>query len=216
VDVHKVSRCNSHCFVAVIDPVGKRFLVTRFARKTVSNVAREEGAQVAINGGDYNGYGAVGLHASLGKLYHRVDDYEPWINLTEDDRPQINAFNSKEKVYNAIAGKRFIVQDGRISPNTSLAWREVHPRTLVGVTQDGKMIECVVDGRQGPYNIGVDLFDAARIMIEFGAWKAIDLDGGGSSTMWVNDRVVNSPIENGVPGQERAVGTHILMFVDGK
>ena len=215
VELHKVYRYNSHCFVAVINPTDKRFLVTKFAHKAVSTVAREEGAQLVINGGGYGSYGAVGLHASLGEVYHPVDGYEPWINLTEDNQPQINAFNSKEKVYNALAGKRFIVQDGRISPNTSVAWREVHPRTLVGITQDGNLIECVVDGRQGPHNIGINLFDAARIMIEFGAWKAIDLDGGGSTTMWVNDRVVNSPIDDGVPGRERLVGTHIVMFADG-
>lgn len=215
VELHKVYRYNSHCFVAVINPVGKGFLVTPFAHKKVSSVARELGAQVVINGGGYSGYRAIGLHASKGKVYQKVEQFEPWINLTENNQPQINAYNSKAKIYNALAGKRFIVQDGTISPNTSAAWREVHPRTLVGVTQDGKLIECVVDGRQGPNNIGVNLYDGARIMLEFGAWKAIDLDGGGSSTMWVKDRVVNSPIENGVPGQERLVGTHLAMFVDG-
>lgn len=215
VDLHKVYRYNSICFVAVIDPVGKRFMVTKFAHKKVSTVARELGAQIVINGGGYRGYNAIGLHASQGRIYQDVIPYEPWINLTENNQPQINAYNSKAKKYNALAGKRFIVEKGRISPNTSTSWREVHPRTLAGLTQDGKLIECVVDGRQGPENIGVDLYDAARIMIEFGAWSAIDLDGGGSSTMWVNDRVINSPIENGVPGQERLVGTHLAMFVDG-
>jgi len=215
VDLYKVYRFNSHCYVAVIDPIGKRFLVTKFGLKKVSTVARELGAQIVINGGDYSAYHATGLHASQGRIYQVVIPYEPWVNLTVDNKPQINAYNSPEKKYNALAGKRFIVLNGKISPSTSAAWKEVHPRTLVGVTQDGKFIECVVDGRQGPQNIGVDLFDGARIMMEFGAWKAIDLDGGGSSTMWVGDKVINTPIDNGVPGQERYVGTHIAMFVDG-
>jgi hypothetical protein len=215
VKLFKARRYNSHCFVALIDPAGKRFLVTRYGLKKVSTVARDLGAQIVINGGGYGGGHAIGLHASKGTIYQKVLDYEPWLNLTEANLPQINAFNSKAKKYNALAGKRFIVQDGRVSPNTSAAWREVHPRTLAGVTQDGKLIECVVDGRQGPNNIGVDLYDAARIMLEFGAWKALDLDGGGSSTIWVKDRVINSPIESGVPGLERMVGTHVVMFVDG-
>jgi GH25 family lysozyme M1 (1,4-beta-N-acetylmuramidase) len=215
VEFHKIRRFNSHCHVAVIDPTGKRFLVTKFGHKKVSTVANELGAQIVINGGDYGAYHATGLHASQGKIYQVVIPYEPWVNLTVDNKPQINAYNSPEKKYNALAGKRFIVLNGKISPYTSAAWKEVHPRTLVGVTQDGKFIECVVDGRQGPKNIGVDLYDGARIMIEFGAWKAIDLDGGGSSAMWVKDKIVNSPIDNGVVGQERFVGTHIAMFVDG-
>jgi GH25 family lysozyme M1 (1,4-beta-N-acetylmuramidase) len=214
VDFYKIYRYKSHCFVAVINPVGKTFLVTKFGRKKVSTVARELGAQVVINGGAYSGR-AIGLHASQGKVYVNVVDYEPWLNLTETSQVQINPYNSKATKYNALAGKRFIVQDGRISPNTSAAWMEYHPRTLAGVTLDGKLIECVIDGRQGPDNFGVTLYDAARVMLEFGAWRAIDLDGGGSSAMWVKDRIVNSPIENGIPGNERLVGTHVAMFVGG-
>jgi len=215
VEFHKVSRFNSHCHIAVIDPTDKHFLVTKFGLKKVSSVAQELGAQIVINGGDFSSSHATGLHASQGRIYQKVIPYQPWINLTSDHKPQIHAFNSLEGKYNSLAGKRFIVLNGMISPNTSAAWREVHPRTLVGVTRDEKLVACVVDGRQGANNIGVDLFDAARIMIEFGAWKAIDLDGGGSSAMWVDDKIVNSPIESGVPGQERHVGTHIAMFVDG-
>ncbi|MBM3126943.1 MAG: hypothetical protein FJZ87_18050 [Chloroflexi bacterium] len=215
VEFHKVRRYHSHCHIAVIDPSGKHFLVTKFGRKQVSTVARQLGAQLVINGGDYGASHATGLHASQGVIYQNVIPYQPWVNLTAGNKPQINAYSSVEKKFNALAGKRFIVVNGKISPSTSAAWKEVHPRTLVGVTQDEKLIECVVDGRQGPNNIGMDLYDAARLMIEFGAWKAIDLDGGGSSTMWLNDRVVNSPIDDGVPGQERPVGTHIAIFVDG-
>jgi hypothetical protein len=215
VELHKVRRFNSHCFIAIIDPIGKQFLVTKFGLKKVSTVANELGAQIVINGGDFNADHAVGLHASQGKVYQDVIPYQPWVNLTAMHKPQINAFNSNEKKYNSLAGKRFIVQDGKIPPATSAAWKEVHPRTLVGITQNGKLIECVVDGRQGPNNIGVDLYNAARIMIEFGAWHAIDLDGGGSSSIWVDNRIVNSPIDSGVPGQERYVGTHLAMFVDG-
>ena len=68
---------------------------------------------------------------------------------------------------------------------------------------------------QNNISSALTLFNAARIMIRFGAWRAIDLDGGGSSAMWVKDRIVNSPINDGVVGQERYVGTHIVMFVEG-
>ncbi len=213
VEYHRVRRFHSHCHALVIDPKGKRFTVTKYGLKTISTAARELGAQIVVNGGDFNAEQAVGLHASEGRVFQTVEGYQPWVNFTRGNEAQINSFNSKETKYNALAGKRFIVLDGKISAGTSQAWRDVHPRTLAGVTPDGKLILCVVDGRQGPNNNGVDLFDAARIMLEFGASKAIDLDGGGSSAMWLQGRIVNSPIDNGLPGHERAVGTHIALFI---
>jgi hypothetical protein len=211
VELHKVYRYNSHCFIAIIDPAGKRFEVTRYDGKTVSAVAVEKNAQIVINGG-YSGR-AVGLQALKGKIYVNKKQWEPWVNFTSDNQPQIHPYEARVTPYNALAGKRFIVQEGGIAPRTSAAWKEYHPRTLVGVTRDGKLIACVVDGRQGPANFGVTLYDGARIMIEFGAWQAIDLDGGGSSAMWVKDRVINSPIDKGLPGTERPVVTHIAIFI---
>ena len=215
VEFHKVRRFNSHCHVAVIDPKGKQFLVTKFGLKTVSTVARQMGAQLVTNGGAYRGSRAIGLHASRGRIYRNVLDYEPWLNLNQDNKPEIHPYNSRARKYNALAGKRIIVEGGQICRRTSAAWREVHPRTLAGVSANGKLILAVIDGRQGPNNIGVDLYDGALIMIEFGAQSAIDLDGGGSSAMWLKDKIVNTPIEDGIPGQERLVGTHVVMFVDG-
>ena len=72
--------------------------------------------------------------------------------------------------------------------------RERHPRTAIGSSQDRKyLIMAVVDGRQQGYSIGIDLYDLAALMKEFGCSDAINLDGGGSSTMIVEDRIVNRP-----------------------
>ena len=96
VDLYKVYRFNSNCHVAVIDTNGKRFLVTKFGYKKVSTVARELGAQLVINGGAYNGSHAIGLHSSEGRVYQPIIPYEPWVNLTVNNKPQINAYNSRE------------------------------------------------------------------------------------------------------------------------
>ena len=210
VSYHRVQRFNSWCHVTRI--TGGKWHVTNFGPKRVSEVAKEVDAQVVTNGGDFSAFHATGLHASEGLIYRTQSEYEPWVNFTITQAGQINAFDSREAKFNALAGKRFIVLDGKLSTRTSAAWLEVHPRTLAGVCADGTVILCVVDGRQDPYSTGVNLFDAASIMIEFGAQKAIDLDGGGSSAMWVKDRIVNSPIEGGMPGQERLVGDHIVWF----
>lgn len=67
-----------------------------------------------------------------------------------------------------------------------------HPRTAAGVTADGDLLLLVVDGRQ-EMSRGVDLIELAQIMKQIGAVDALNLDGGGSSTMVVAGTLVNRP-----------------------
>lgn len=82
-----------------------------------------------------------------------------------------------------------------------------HPRTLAGVTRNGKLIVAVVDGRAPGRTAGASYFEAAAIMQWLGAHDAINLDGGGSTTMVIGNKVVNQPSD----GAERAVGDALLI-----
>ena len=67
------------------------------------------------------------------------------------------------------------------------------PRTLAGVRADGKLLLVTVDGRRPGWSTGMTLPEAARLMRSLGAREALNLDGGGSSTMTVRGQVVNRP-----------------------
>jgi hypothetical protein len=67
------------------------------------------------------------------------------------------------------------------------------PRTLAGVRADGKLLLVTVDGRRPGWSTGMTLPEAARLMRSLGARDAINLDGGGSTTMTVRGEVVNRP-----------------------
>ncbi|MDR3707989.1 MAG: phosphodiester glycosidase family protein [Capsulimonadaceae bacterium] len=67
-----------------------------------------------------------------------------------------------------------------------------HPRTAVGATQDGKVLLVTVEGKPG-VSAGVSLLDLAGILLRFGAVNAINLDGGGSTTMAIRGLTVNYP-----------------------
>jgi len=83
-----------------------------------------------------------------------------------------------------------------------------HPRTAVGVTADGKLLLVTVDGRQ-PMAAGMTLDELARLMLQLGATDAINLDGGGSSTLAVRGGLVlNSPSE----GKQRPVANAVVVF----
>lgn len=83
-----------------------------------------------------------------------------------------------------------------------------HPRTAVGVTADGKLLLVTVDGRQA-MSAGMTLHELARLMRQLGATDAINLDGGGSTTLAVRGGlVINSPSE----GKQRPVANSIVVY----
>jgi hypothetical protein len=67
------------------------------------------------------------------------------------------------------------------------------PRTLAGVRADGTLLLVTVDGRRPGWSTGMTLPEAARLMRSLGAREALNLDGGGSTTMTVRGEVVNRP-----------------------
>ena len=81
------------------------------------------------------------------------------------------------------------------------------PRTAVGIKSDGHILLMVADGRQS-HSIGASLVEMGQLMVKYGAVKAVNYDGGGSSEMVVNNRIVNRPSD----GNERSIGNALLVF----
>lgn len=74
-----------------------------------------------------------------------------------------------------------------------------HPRSAIGIKADGTVLLLTVDGRQQA-SAGMSLFELAKVMQWLGCTSAINLDGGGSTTLWVagygENGVVNHPSDN--------------------
>lgn len=116
------------------------------------------------------------------------------------------------------AGPR-LLRDGAVDidieangvPATALTQR--HPRTLAGITADGTLLLVTVDGRDPGVSIGATLAESAELMRSLGARDAMNLDGGGSTTMVVNGRLRNRPRSAaGAPVRERAVGDAVVVL----
>lgn len=100
----------------------------------------------------------------------------------------------------AITGQSILLKDGKILATDD---SELHPRTMVGIDHDGKqIIWVVVDGRRES-TTGFTMVQEARLMKRLGAEDALNLDGGGSSTLVTRKSgslvVQNTPSD----GQER-------------
>lgn len=81
------------------------------------------------------------------------------------------------------------------------------PRTAIGVKKDGTVILLVVDGRSSS-SAGMSLQELANYMVKLGAWQALNFDGGGSSEMVLDGKILNNPSD----GRERAVSVGLGVF----
>lgn len=193
--------------------------------RTTSAFAQEFDAQVAINGDGFTPWRSNsifdfyphpgdpispnGFAASRAKEYGDSKGPTLFINSQRDA-----TFGTPyRKIYNAISGQSWLVQDK--VPVPDLNDTRTAPRTAIGLDGPGtRLIMIVVDGRQPFYSDGVTILEMAELMIYYGGDNAINLDGGGSSTLVIQDpktgsyKVMNSPIDNGIPGRERPVGNH--------
>jgi len=76
---------------------------------------------------------------------------------------------------------------------------ERHPRTMIGVDEGGDVWLAVVDGRQPGYSVGMSFAELQRLAARLRLRDALNLDGGGSTTMVVGDRIVNRPSDEEGP-----------------
>ena len=101
-------------------------------------------------------------------------------------------------VTDAIGGSALLLQDDQIVTTKCHGnyecWR--HPRTGLGVTDDGHVLLVVVDGRREGWSLGMRREDLAVLMQDLGATDAMALDGGASSEMVVDGQVLNQPSGN--------------------
>lgn len=112
-----------------------------------------------------------------------------------------------------LGGGPRLVRDGRVSVEAeggsvggSFSTAR-HPRTAIGFN-GSKVYLVVVDGRQPGYSLGMSLAELAQVMADLGCTDALNMDGGGSTTLWARGAVTNRPSD----GRERPVANGLLVF----
>lgn len=121
------------------------------------------------------------------------------------------------KAHAALGGGPILLQGGKAQPLPRPAglgpmpyvyqsMRQRHPRSAVG-WNDRHLFLVVVDGRQKKLSVGMTLRELTRYLASLGCTEAINLDGGGSATLWCGGKVVNSPSDN----QERDVANALVV-----
>lgn len=212
----------------LVTPPEKKDKEMPLRAQTTSQFLRKYGVQIAING---DGFTPWWSKSPLDYYPHVGDPIKPNGFAVSGKRgygelegttlyflPRGAAsFNKNSRnVQMAISGMSWLVKDKQVIEDLNDT-REA-PRTAVGLDGPGtRLIMIVVDGRQPFYSEGATIAELAELMLYYGGDNAIMLDGGGSSTMVIDwpgkgPQVMNSPIDNYIPGRERPVGNHLGIF----
>ncbi|HTP00003.1 MAG TPA: phosphodiester glycosidase family protein [Anaerolineales bacterium] len=217
-----------HLLVTPADEKGAQYPLRA---RTTSQFLQQNGLQLAING---DGFAPWWSHSVADYYPHVGDPVQPrgnaasrgrvyWTSQAAVPTLYINSrnglsFDAPAHPYNAISGETLLLMGGQLIPD--LNDTVTQPRSAVGFSKNGRYLYLVVvDGRQPLYSEGMTLKELAGLMQSLGANYAMNLDGGGSSTLVVQGsngrpRVLNSPIDNYIPGRERPVANHLGVFVE--
>ncbi len=190
--------------------------------ETTSDIAADNDAVLAING-DYYGFRDTGIVIRNGVVYrdegvreglafYRDGHVEVYDETTTDAQSLVDA-----GVWNTLSFGPALLEDGEVVDgiddveiDTNFGNHSIQgeqPRTAIGVVDENHLVLVVVDGRQEGYSSGVTMTGLAEIMQDLGATTAYNVDGGGSSTLYFDGEVVNSPSQ----GRER--GTSDVLYV---
>lgn len=183
---------------------------------TTSSIAESCNAILAING-DFYGFRSTGYVMRNGYLYRdnaSFDEGQEDLVIYQDGSMDIvkeSDVSAKElsddgavQIYSFGPG---LVEDGKITVNSSDEVGQSmksNPRTAIGMIETGHYVMVVSDGRTSESQ-GLSLEELAEVMQDLGCTEAYNLDGGGSSTMYFNGRVINKPTTNGNRISERKV-----------
>ena len=116
-------------------------------------------------------------------------------------------------VEQAVSGGPYLLKNGEVFideevENIRFQDKDFYaPRSAIGVDLKGNLFLVAVDGRQAGYSVGFSLIELAKFLQTMGLYTAINLDGGGSTTLVLNGEVLNKPSD----GEERSISNAILI-----
>lgn len=213
---------DTNIYVAKVELSKNAQIETAFAQNsygknvtaTTSSMAESSAAILAVNG-DYYGARDNGYVIRDGIIYRSSAkaDQEDLVIYKDGSMKIINEseVSAQELVdEGAVTVLSFgpaLVEDGKVSVSQNDEVGKAmasNPRTAIAITEDNHYLFIVSDGRTDESE-GLSLYELATFAASLGAKTVYNLDGGGSSTMYFNGKVVNNPTTNGWDISERGV-----------
>ncbi|HEX2925229.1 MAG TPA: M56 family metallopeptidase [Ruminiclostridium sp.] len=177
--------------------------------RTTSELSRENKAVCAVNAGGYitakqdKGAKPLGVIIHDGKVIYNESGNE-WakkdiVGFTDKGKLISGRYSVQQlkeaHVREAISFGPTLIADGKPTITKGDGGWGLGPRTAIGQKADGTVLMLVIDGRSIK-SLGASMLDVQNVLMENGAVNAANLDGGSSSTMFYNDKVINNPCDS--------------------
>lgn len=185
----------------------------RNIKEATSTIAKDNQAILAING-DFYGFRSSGYVIRNGNLYRQSGE-EGQEDLVIDENGDFSIVDEYDVsaqvlldsgVQQVLSFGPALVENGEIVVDTSAEVGQSmssNPRTAIGQVAENHYVMVVSDGRTDE-SVGLSLYQLAEVLQQAGAKTAYNLDGGGSSTLYFNGNVINTPV-GGQGSSERSV-----------
>lgn len=125
------------------------------------------------------------------------------VGFTNDNKLVLGKFSKSEAlnmgIRDAVEFGPFLIINGEASKVLGNGGWGIAPRTAIGQRQDGIVLFLVINGRI-PTSIGADMNDLIDIMQRYGAYNAANMDGGSSTELVINNKIINKPVAGGRDG----------------
>ena len=182
----------------------------------------ELGALAGVNGGYFDQTKLPFVKIDGAVVQNGYDDISSTFGnaalIIQDNAVEVRKISGRNAEARTLEGDNilvcgpFLLQDKVVEKLSTSSTHNTskNPRTAVGVTDEGVVILLTVDGRNSSKAVGMTTPQLAKTMWALGADDAMNLDGGGSTTLWISGKgVVNYPSDNGVFDHEgeRSVGS---------
>lgn len=202
--------------VAIYDPSRISVATSKYLGKRgqdILTVAKDNNAVIAMNAGgfydpDWNSNGAL-PHGTVIKNGEIVSDYKDanmgggFIGFTKENKLLLGKFSKEEAIQkgirDAVEFGPFLIINGKSAFVKGNGGWGIAPRTAIGQRQDGIALFLVINGRLAT-SIGADMSDLTEIMERYGAINAANLDGGSSSELVIDNKIINTPVAGGKNG----------------
>ncbi len=202
--------------VAIYDPSKVKIATTRYLNQTgeyITTIAQNNNARVAINAGgfydpDWNSNGAL-PHGTVIKDGKVISDYDDatvgggFIGFTYENKLVLGRMSINEALNmgmrDAIEFGPFLVVNGKPSFIKGNGGWGIAPRTAIGQRKDGIVLFLVINGRLAT-SIGADMVDLTEVMMNYGAYNAANMDGGSSTALVIDNKIINKPVASGPNG----------------